>query len=237
MALPKLKYPIFELEVPSTQKTHKFRPFLVAEEKILLMAQQSGDLKEIILALKQVIGNCCQDPEFDSDRLATFDIEYLFLKLRARSVSNMAKVYLTDNEDGQEYSFDVDLDKVEIKTNPGHNAKIQLNDDVAIVLKYPTTQMIDAIATMQVETKAFFEVMKYCIEFVVEGGDKISVFAEAPEEERDEFVQSIDIGTFTKITSFFETMPKMYYEIAYKNSLGHDRKAVLKNLNDFFILG
>lgn len=236
MALPKLKYPIFDLEVPSTKASHKFRPFLVAEEKILLMAQQSGDLKEIILSLKQVIGNCCQDPEFDSDKLATFDIEYLFLKLRSRSVSNMAKVYLTDNEDGQEYSFDIDLDKVEMSTHPDHTHKIQLNDDIAIVLKYPTTQMIDSIATMQIETKAFFEVMKYCIEFVVEG-DKISVFADAPEDERDEFVQSIDIASFAKITRFFETMPKMHYEIAYKNSLGHDRKAVLRNLNDFFILG
>jgi hypothetical protein len=237
MALPKLKYPIFELEVPSSKKTHKFRPFLVAEEKILLIAQQSGDLKEIILSLKQVIGNCCQDPEFDSDKLATFDIEYLFLKLRSRSVSSMAKIYLTDNEDGKEYSFDVDLEKVNMVTHSGHNSKIQLNDDIAIVMKYPTTQMIDAISTMQVETKAFFEVMKYCIEFVVEGGDKISVFADAPEAERDEFVQSIDIATFSKITQFFETMPKMHYEIAYKNSLGHDRKAVLRNLNDFFILG
>jgi hypothetical protein len=236
MPLPKLKYPIFELVIPSTQKTHKFRPFLVSEEKILLMAQQSGDLKEIILALKQVIGNCCQDPEFDADKIATFDIEYLFLKLRSRSVSSIAKVYLTDNEDGKEYSFDVDLEKVEMITSPGHNSKIQLNDEISIVLKYPTTQMLDAIATMQVETKAFFEVMKYCIEFVLEG-DKISVFAEAPEAERDEFVQSIDIASFTKITQFFETMPKMYYELDYKNSLGHDRKAVLKNLNDFFILG
>ena len=236
MALPKLKYPIFELEVPSTKKSYKFRPFLVAEEKILLMAQQSGDLKEIILGLKQVIGNCCQDSEFDSDTLATFDIEYLFLKLRSRSVSNTAKVYLTDNEDGKEYSFDIDLDSVTMMTYPGHSAKVKLNDDITLVMKYPTTQMIDAIATMQVETKAFFEVMKYCIEFVMEG-DKISVFADAPEEERDEFVQSIDISTFTKITQFFETMPKMHYAIDYKNSLGHDRKAVLKNLNDFFILG
>lgn len=236
MALPKLKYPLFELEVPSTQKSHKFRPFLVAEEKILLMAQQSGDLKEIILSLKQVIGNCCQDPEFDADQLATFDIEYLFLKLRSRSVNNMAKVYLTDNEDGKEYSFDIDLDQVEMRKSPDHTPKIQLNDDISIVLKYPTTQMIDAIATMQVETKAFFEVMKYCIEFVIEG-DKISVFADAPTEERDEFVQSIDIATFARITRFFETMPKMHYEIDYKNSLGHDRKAVLRNLNDFFILG
>lgn len=236
MALPKLQYPVFELEVPSTQKIYKFRPFLVSEEKILLIAQQSGELKEIILSLKQVIGNCCQDPEFDADKLATFDIEYLFLKLRSRSVSNTAKVYLTDNEDGQEYNFSVDLDKVTIKKDPNHTAKIALNDTVNVILKYPTTEMLDAISVMQVETKAFFEVMKYCIDYVVDG-DNISKFSDATPEEQDEFVQSIDIAGFTKITKFFETMPKMYYEIDYKNSLGHNRKAVLKNLNDFFILG
>lgn len=236
MALPKLQYPTFELQVPSTEKTHKFRPFLVSEEKILLLAQESGDLKEIILALKQVIGNCCQDPEFDADSLATFDIEWLFLKLRSRSVSNKAKVYLMDNEDEQEYSFDIDLETVGLVRNPEHSNTIKLTDDVSVILKYPTTHMIDQIAIMTTETKAFFEVMKHCIDYVVSGGEKIK-FSDNEEAEQDQFVQSIDITSFTKITKFFETMPRMNYEINYKNSLGHDRKAVLKNLNDFFILG
>lgn len=236
MALPKLQYPTFELEVPSTKKTHKFRPFLVSEEKILLMAQQGGELKEIILALKQVIANCCTDPAFNAEALATFDIEWLFLKLRARSVSNKAKVYLSDNETGEEHSFEVDLDTVELKRNPEHDPKIKLNEEVSVVLKYPTTDMLDTIAAMNTETKAFFEVMKYCIDYVLNGSEIIK-FSDNSQEEQDEFVQSIDIGGFTKITKFFETMPKMYYEIEYKNSLGHDRKAVLKNLNDFFILG
>lgn len=236
MPLPKLQYPIFELEVPSTKKTHMFRPFLVAEEKILLMAQQSASIKEMILALKQVIGNCCQDKEFDSDKLATFDIEWLFLKLRAQSVSNMAKVYLTDNEDGLEYNFDVDLDKVSLYRDPAHSNRVKINDQVSVILKYPTVNMIDTIAAMQTETKAFFEVMKYCIEYVM-NGEEIIKFSDSPEAEQDEFVQSIDIQAFARITQFFETMPKMRYEIDYKNSSGNERKAVLKNLNDFFILG
>lgn len=236
MALPKLQYPVFELEVPSTKNTYKFRPFLVSEEKILLLAQESGDLKEIILALKQVIQNCCTDPGFDADSLATFDIEWLFLKLRSRSVSNKAKVYLLDNEDGKEYNFDVDLDKVDLRRNTEHSPLIKLTDQISIILKYPTTGMIDLIAAMSTETKAFFEVMKHCIEYVVDGQNKIK-FADNDEAEQDQFVQSIDISSFTKITKFFETMPRMHYEIDYKNSLGHDRKAVLKNLNDFFILG
>ena len=236
MALPKLQYPTFELEVPSTKRKLLFRPFLVAEEKILLMAQQSGDIKDIILSLKQVIGNCCTDQSFDANTLATFDIEWLFLKLRSKSVNNKATVYLTDNEDGQEYKFEVDLDTVDIYRDPNHNPKIKLNDTVSIVLKYPTVDMIDLIASMATETKAFFEVMKYCIEYVMDG-EKINKFADAPVTEQDEFVQSIDIAGFTSITTFFETMPRMLYEIPYKNSLGHDRKAVLRNLNDFFILG
>lgn len=236
MPLPKLQYPTFELEVPSTKKNHKFRPFLVSEEKILLLAQESGDLKEIILALKQVIGNCCTDLEFDADSLATFDIEWLFLKLRSRSVSNKARVYLLDNEDSKEYNFEIDLDNVNLYRNPEHDPIIKLTDDVTVILKYPTTYMIDSIAQMATETKAFFEVMKYCIDYVVSGNEKIK-FADNDEAEQDQFVQSIDISSFTKITKFFETMPRMHYEIDYKNSLGHDRKAVLKNLNDFFILG
>ena len=236
MPLPKLQYPTFELEVPSTKKTHKFRPFLVSEEKILLLAQESGDLKEIILALKQVISNCCSDPEFDAEALATFDIEWLFLKLRSRSVSNKARVYLLDNEDSKEYNFEVDLDVVNLVRNPEHDPVIKLTNDVTVILKYPTTLMIDAIAQMATETKAFFEVMKYCIDYVVSGKEKIK-FSDNEEADQDQFVQSIDISSFTKITKFFETMPRMHYEIDYKNSLGHNRKAVLKNLNDFFILG
>ena len=236
MALPKLQYPTFELEVPSTKKTYKFRPFLVSEEKILLMAQQGGELKEIILSLKQVIANCCVEATFNADALATFDIEWLFLKLRSRSVSNKAKVYLTDNETGEEHNFEVDLEAVDLKRDPEHDPKIKLNDEVSIMLKYPNTDMLDTIAQMNTETKAFFEVMKYCIDYVLSGNEIIK-FSDNKPEEQDEFVQSIDIAGFSKITKFFETMPRMYYEIDYKNSLGHDRKAVLKNLNDFFILG
>ena len=236
MALPKLHYPTFEIEVPSLKKSLVFRPFLVSEEKILLMAQQSGDLKEIILSLKQVIANCCVDETFDANKLATFDLEYVFLKLRSRSVSNNADVYLNDNEDGTEYKFTIDLEKVELLRSPDHNAKIELRDTIGIVLKYPTVDMVDIIAKMQVETEAFFEVMRYCIEYVTEGS-AIHKFSESTLEEQNEFMTGIDIEGFTKITKFFETMPKMHYEIDYKNSLGHDRKAILKNLNDFFILG
>ena len=236
MALPKLQYPTFELEIPSTKKTYKFRPFLVSEEKILLMAQQGGELKEIILSLKQVIANCCVEATFNADALATFDIEWLFLKLRSRSVNNKAKVYLTDNETGEEHNFEVDLEAVDQKIDPEHDPKIKLNDEVSIMLKYPNTDMLDTIAQMNTETKAFFEVMKYCIDYVLSGNEIIK-FSDNKPEEQDEFVQSIDIAGFSKITKFFETMPRMYYEIDYKNSLGHDRKAVLKNLNDFFILG
>jgi len=114
MALPKIQSPTFEVIIPSINKTVLFRPFLVKEEKILLMAQQSNDDKDIIKAIKQVVNNCCLDDKLDIDKLATFDLEYLFLKLRARSVNNVVEILYKDAEDEKEYKFSINLDDVEV---------------------------------------------------------------------------------------------------------------------------
>ena len=122
MALPKLDKPIFELEVPSQNRTVKARPFVVKEEKILLTAQQSGQEKDIVLGIKQVLTNCIQDASFDIDSLTTFDLEFMFLKLRSRSVNNIIDVSYRDNEDDKVYDFQIDLDTVEmLKTKPINN--------------------------------------------------------------------------------------------------------------------
>ncbi len=119
MALPKISVPVFTIKIPSTGKELKFRPFLVKEEKILLMAQQSEN-SEILLALKQIINNCCFD-DLDVNQLATFDLEYVFLKLRSRSVNNIAKLRYRDNEDDKVYDFEVNLDEIEVKIDPENN--------------------------------------------------------------------------------------------------------------------
>jgi hypothetical protein len=125
MALPKISTPILSFVIPSTGMVMKFRPFLVKEEKILLLAQQGGD-NDTITALKQVITNCCHD-QINVDKLTTFDIEYIFLKLRSKSVDNMVKLRFRDREDDKIYDFDVNLDEIEIKRDPEHTNKNQIN--------------------------------------------------------------------------------------------------------------
>ena len=125
MALPKVNIPIIELTIPSIKKLVKFRPFLVREEKILLIAQQSGSDTDILNALKQIINNCVQEPNFDVDDLTTFDLEYMFLKIRAKSVENIVKLKYFDHEDEKTYEVDVDLDKIEVEFDPKNNKKIR----------------------------------------------------------------------------------------------------------------
>ena len=139
MALPKIKIPLFDVTIPSTKKDAKFRPFLVKEEKILLMAQSGATKKEMINALKQVINNCVtllDGKDVDIDALTTFDLEYLFLKIRAKSVDNVVTLKYVDHEDEKEYEFKVALDDIEIKYNPEHTNKIKVDDEIGIILKY-----------------------------------------------------------------------------------------------------
>ena len=143
MPLPKIDKPLFEVTIPSLDRKIKLRPFAVREEKILLMAQQSTDDKEIILAIKQVLNNCIVDPNFDIDSLATFDLEYLFLKLRARSVSNVINVSYRDNEDDKVYDFEIDLDEVDMLKKPEVSNVIMITDTIGIKMKYPSVTIID----------------------------------------------------------------------------------------------
>lgn len=236
MSLPKLQYPIFEIEVPSLKLKYKFRPFLVKEEKILLTAQQSGDIKEMVLALKQVINNCCQDTSFDPEALTLFDVEYMFLKLRARSVNNVVEITVVDREDEKEYKLSCNLDDVVMSNDPEHNPVINLNDDLSITLRYPKIEMLDKIQMMQFDISLFFEVIKYCIE-EIKYKDEIFDLQNYNEKEIEEFIQQIDVSGFNKITKFFDTMPKMKHVLTYKNSNDKEQKIVLETLADFFILG
>lgn len=234
--LPKLQYPIFEIEVPSLKQKYKFRPFLVKEEKILLTAQQSGDIKEMVLALKQVINNCCQDDTFDPELLTLFDVEYMFLKLRARSVNNVVEITVIDKDDEKEYKLSCNLEDVVMTYDPEHNSIVQLNDELSIKLRYPKIEMLDKIQMMQFDISLFFEVIKYCIE-EIKYKDEVFDLKNYDDKEIEEFIQQIDVNGFNKITKFFDTMPKMRHELTYTNSNDKEQKIVLETLADFFILG
>lgn len=235
MSLPKSKHPLFEVVIPSTKQKVKMRPFLVKEEKILLLAQTSESPSDIVDAMKQVINNCFME-SVDVDQLTTFDLEYLFVKLRAKSVTQIIQLKYTDPDDGQKYDLIVDLDEVEIKSDPKHSNKIQLTDTTGIILRYPRTDMVNSIKKASTEVDLFFEVIKYCIDKVYDE-DTVYNLADFTEDEVNEYVNDLDVNTFTKIQTFLETMPKLHYEVKYMNKEGVEKSLVLSSLTDFFTLG
>lgn len=236
MALPKLDKPLFDLEVPSQNKTVKARPFVVREEKILLTAQQSGQEKDIVLGIKQVLTNCIQDPTFDMDSLTTFDLEYMFLKLRSRSVNNIIDVSYRDNEDDKVYDFQIDLDTVEmLKTKPVNN-KIMVNDTVGIVMKFPSVSVLENVPDNLESTELVEYLVRSSIDQIFDADD-VYLSSDTSEEELSEFVDSLDIETFTKIREFFDSLPSLYYKLEYTNALGNKREIELTTLSDFFTWG
>lgn len=236
MALPKLDKPLFDLEVPSQNKTVKARPFVVKEEKILLTAQQSGQEKDIVLGIKQVLTNCIQDASFDMDSLTTFDLEYMFLKLRSRSVNNIIDVSYRDNEDDKVYDFQIDLDTVEMmKTKPIDN-KIMINENIGIVMKFPSVTVLENAPDNTELTSIVEYLVRSCIDQIFDENE-VYLASDTSEEEMSEFVDNLDIESFTKIREFFDSLPSLYHKIEYTNALGNKREIELTTLSDFFTWG
>jgi hypothetical protein len=232
MALPKLSYPTFEVIIPSSGEKVKMRPFVVREEKILLMAQAGGDPLEIVNAIRQVI-NLCIVTEVNTNQFTTFDIEYLFVKLRAKSVNNIIDILYKDPEDEKQYKISINLDDVEIKKNPEHSTNIEITKDLGIIMKYPPLDIGEKLKDVNTEIDLFFKLIKECVEKIY---DKETVYSvgDYSEEEVEEFISTLDVNAFKKIQKFFDTVPKIYYEALYKTEAGVEKKVVLQNLNDFF---
>lgn len=224
------------MTIPSQDKVVKFRPFLVKEEKILLIAQQSDTDRDIILAIKQILNNCILDADFDVDSLATFDLEYMFLKLRARSVNNVIEVSYRDLEDDKVYTFEIDLDEVEIQKTETQSNKIKINDEIGMIMKYPSVQTINNIPENATGTDVVEYLVRSCIDKIYDE-DNVYIVAEEPEAEVQAFIDNLDVETYDKIRQFFSDLPKMYHKIEYKNSLGNERSIELTSLRDFFTWG
>lgn len=235
MSLPKIMHPTFNVTVPSTKQKIRMRPFLVKEEKILLMAQTSENPKDIVLAIQQVVNNCLVD-EVRVESLTTFDIEYLFLKLRGKSVSDTIELKYTDPVDSNTYNITVNVDDVEVKFNDDHNTNIHITEHSGIVLKYPKADMAEKLGdNIKSEVDLMFELMKYCIEKVYDENE-VYELSDYTDIQITEFVESLDINTFQQIQKFIETMPKLYHEVAYTRKDGSKATLVLQTLNDFFTL-
>jgi hypothetical protein len=234
--LPKIDKPIVEIHVPSQKKALKFRPFTVKEEKILLIAQMEQSEKAIILAIKQVINNCCIEEKFDIDALATFDLEYLFLKLRARSINNIIDVSYRDNEDDKIYDFKIDLDTVEMLQNADVPNTIQVTETVGIKMKYPTVNIIDDAPADATANEVVEYLIRNCVDSIYDA-ENVYPSSDYTPQELAEWIDALDIETFNKIRAFFENLPRMYYKLEYENSKGNKRVIELSTLSDFFTWG
>ena len=232
MALPTIEQPIFEMKIPSTGKNVKFRPFLVREEKILLIAQQGGSDKEVIRAIKQILSACLID-NIDVDQLATFDLEYMFLKLRARSVNNIVKLAYRDTEDEKVYDFEIDLDEIEIEVKPVNN-KIKVNDEIGIVMKYPAASITDELGEYDNEVDLLLFFVRKCIDQIYDS-ENVYPANESTEEEMNQFIDSLDVQTFERIREFFDSIPTLSHTLKYTNSNDNERVIELNNLKDFFM--
>lgn len=233
MALPKIQQPLFEITVPSTKKKVKYRPFTVKEEKILLIAQESKDISQIILSIKQIIGNCIAD--IDVEKLAMFDMEYILLNLRARSVSDLIEFKIKDSETEEEIELAIDIDEIEIKEFDGHTKTLVLSDDITLGMKYPHIDQLSALSGEDVNVEqAKFDMMLGCIDTVVQG-EEVYKLSDFTDEEVEEFVDSFNSEHIKKLKHFFETMPVMKFEKEYTRKDGTTRKFVAQGTETFFI--
>ena len=235
MPLPKIEQQLFDMIIPSTGKKIVFRPFLVKEEKILLIAQQGGNDTDIIRAIKQILNNCIQD-DIDIDSLAIFDLEYMFLKLRSKSVNNVVKLSYRDTEDEQVYDFELDLDTIEIDMPENINSKIDITENVGMTMKYPSASITDRMKDFENEVDLMTFFIVNCIDTIYDE-ENVCVASEFSEKEISEFLDGLDVKTFEKIREFFENVPRLQHIITYNNALGNVRTIELSSLKDFFMWG
>jgi hypothetical protein len=220
--LPKITHPLFDLEIPSSKKRVKARPMLVKEEKILLMAKTSGQYSDILNSVKQVVNNCVVDKNFDINKIALFDLEYLFLKIRAFSVDNVSKASYRDGEDNEVYDFEIPLDQVEVKFPEKEvNKTVMINDEFSLILKYPDASLYSD-KNFRGDAGADIELMVMkTIDKIVNGDEMIQPDFESPENVA-EFVNDLPVKAYTEIQEFWRNLPSLYYKLEYKNKLGND---------------
>lgn len=232
-SLPKIDYPIYTITVPSTKENFKFRPFLVKEEKLLLMAKESENSNDILSSIKQIITNCSLEPKFNIDKYAIFDLEFIFLKLRSFSVDNIVKVAYKDFEDEKIYDFQIDLNEVKVSFPEKIDNNIKISENSGIVMKFPSATLYSDEEFLGLEKDYMFELIIRCIDKIYYE-DEVYESKNYKKEEINEFLENLNMKVFENIQNFLLNVPKMQYTIKYKNSLGNDREIILNSLNDFF---
>jgi len=239
MPLPKINTPTYDLTLPSTGKKIKYRPFLVREEKILIMAMESEEMSEITNAIIQILGDCILSKDVKIESLATFDIEYLFLNVRAKSVGETVDVNITCPDDGEtQVEMTIPVDSIRIQKTRGHKDIIKLDDDLSMKLRYPSLKQF---VENNFETNdgnsdvgQSLSMISSCIEMIYNQEESWEA-SDYSKEELDEFIEQLNTKQFKEIESFFTTMPKLSHTIKVRNpNTKVESEVVLEGLAAFF---
>ena len=233
MALPKLASAKFELTLPSTGEKVEYRPFLVKEEKALMIAQSTGKQDDIMRAVKDVITSCTFE-KVDASKLPIFDLEYIFINLRAKSVGEIVKLMVTCPDDNTtQVSVEVDLTKIECHKEVGHDTNIRLTDEIGLIMDYPKVNSVQEL-DLENEMESTFEVIKSCVRQVYDSNN-VYEKVDMDKEDLNDFIESMSHDQFDKVQEFFNTMPKVKHMIKVKNpKTGVDGEVVLQGMADFF---
>ena len=215
MALPVINTPTYELVVPSTKAKLVYRPFLVKEEKILLMAMEEEKDTQLNRALKQVVNNCTFE-KLDVGKLPLFDLEYIFLRIRAKSVGEVAKIQVLCEDDGETYvPIEIDLETIEVEFQEDHTTKIELTDEIGIEMGYPTFEFLNFKAD-ETEVNQLFDIIGSSIERVYEG-ETVYEKADFSKKDLKVFLESLTSEQFLRVQKFFETMPRLRHKLEVTN--------------------
>ena len=239
MPLPKINTPTYELELPSTGKKIRYRPFLVREEKILIMALESESMKQITDAIVQILSDCILTKSVKVSDLSTFDIEYLFLNVRAKSVGETVEVNITCPDDGETtVQMEIDIDSIKVQKTSEHTNIIKLDDNLSMKLKYPSLEQFVEnnfeTADDTSDVNKSLSMITSCIDIIYDSEESWSA-ADCTKKELDEFLEQLNTKQFKEIETFFVTMPKLSHTVKVKNpSTGVESEVVLEGLASFF---
>ena len=236
MALPMINVPTYELVVPSTDEKVKYRPFLVKEEKILLIAMESGENADLLQAVKDIVGQCTFDKLKLGD-MPMFDVEYIFLQIRSKAVGEVSTLRILCQDDGETYAkVEVDLTKIEVQVDDTHTNKIELSDEMGVIMKYPTIDSFADNGIEEMKPSNMIDVIVTCISQVYDKkGEEVYDSKDSTKEELIEFVEQMNTEQFKDVQKFFDTMPKLKHEVTVKNPKTKVKsKVVLSGLSDFF---
>ena len=236
MALPKLTTPTYELEIPSTDEKVKYRPFLVKEEKILMMALETKNESDIVQAVKDIVSSCTFN-KVNLDAMPMFDVEYVFLNIRAKSVGEVSSFNVLCPDDGKTYAkCEVNLTDVKVQVDDNHTNKIELGNGTGMIMQYPTINSFADTGIKTITAENMLDVISSCIlQIYEEEGKKVYDPKDQTKKELTEFIEQLNTNQFKDVQNFFNTMPRLKHVVKVKNpKTKKESEITLTGLNDFF---